>query len=66
MKMITVKIAAERANVHPSRIRNLCQCGRIKASKFGPDWAVDPRSLDYWIRTRKNGRPPEKATGSVS
>ncbi len=60
MTMITVKIAAQRASVHPSRIRNLCQSGRIKSSKFGPDWAVDGRSLDQWIRTRTNGRPPGK------
>ena len=42
---VTVKDAADRLGVSQSRIRHLCDTGRLKASKFGGVWAIDAESL---------------------
>lgn len=53
---ITVKEAAKKANTDPAYIRQMILAGKIKASKFGMMWVVDPDSLDKWHAERPKSR----------
>lgn len=59
---LTVKQAAERASVSPSRIYALLRSGRIQATRIGcrgkEKWLVDEATLDDFIKScRTEVRP---------
>lgn len=53
---LTTSQAAERLGVNASRIRQLIDAGRIKATKFGKAWMIEESELDGYERG-KGGRP---------
>ena len=56
MKIIDTTEAARRLNVTPTRVRAMINSGRLKATKVGIVWMIDPKDLDA-VRDRKVGRP---------
>ena len=56
MKLISAVEAATRLNVTSSRVRKMIASGRLKATKVGNMWLIDPKDLDA-VRDRKVGRP---------
>jgi excisionase family DNA binding protein len=62
MKIISTAEAAKRLNVTPDRVRKMIEAKRLKATKFGNVWMIDPKDLDA-VKDRKVGRP-RKATKS--
>jgi excisionase family DNA binding protein len=56
MKIITTAEAARRLGVTQNRVRALIDAKRLKATKVGPVWLIDPKDLDA-VRDRKVGRP---------
>ena len=56
MKIIGTAEAARRLNVTQSRVRAMIDSGRLKASKVGREWLIDPKDLDA-VKDRKVGRP---------
>ena len=56
MKIIDTTEAARRLNVTPTRVRAMINSGRLKATKVGIVWMIDPRDLDA-VKDRKVGRP---------
>ena len=51
-KLIGVSEAAKQLNMCVSLTRVLCQVGRIRASKVGRAWAIDPDDLKAFRDTR--------------
>jgi excisionase family DNA binding protein len=56
MKLISAAEAAKRLNVTSSRVRKMIASGRLKATKVGNMWVIDPKDLDA-VNDRKVGRP---------
>ena len=56
MKIIDTTEAARRLNVTPTRVRAMINSGRLKATKVGIVWMIDPKDLDA-VKERKVGRP---------
>ena len=56
MKIISAAEAARRLNVTPARVRAMISSGRLKATKVGNMWVIDPKDLDA-VKDRKVGRP---------
>ena len=56
MKVISTTEAAKRLGVNASRVRALIDAKRLKATKFGNVWMIDPKDLDA-VKIRKPGRP---------
>jgi excisionase family DNA binding protein len=60
MKVIDTTEAARRLNVTPSRVRAMIDSGRLKATKIGIVWMIDPKDLEA-VKNRKTGRPRKSA-----
>lgn len=56
MKFITTAEAAKRLNVTQSRVQKMIVAKRLKATKVGNLWLIDPKDLDA-LKDRKVGRP---------
>ena len=56
MKLISAAEAATRLNVTSSRVRKMIDSGRLKATKVGNMWVINPKDLDA-VKDRKVGRP---------
>ena len=56
MKLISAAEAATRLNVTSSRVRKMIASGRLKATKVGIMWLIDPKDLEV-VKDRKVGRP---------
>ena len=56
MKIIGTAEAAKRLNVSVSRVHKMIAAKRLKATKLGNVWLIDPKDLDA-VKDRKVGRP---------
>ncbi len=56
MKIINTAEAAKRLGVTQNRVRALIEAKRLKATKVGNVWLIDPKDLDA-VKVRKVGRP---------
>ena len=56
MKVISTAEAAKRLGVTANRVRALIDAKRLKATKMGNVWLIDPKDLDA-VKNRKPGRP---------
>lgn len=56
MKVIGTAEAAKRLNVTVSRVQKMIVAKRLKATKVGNVWLIDPKDLDA-VKDRKVGRP---------
>ena len=65
MKIISTAEAARRLGVTANRVRVLIRSKRLKATKVGHDWLIDPKDLDA-VRERKVGRPRKSRKGTKS
>ena len=54
--MLTTAEAAEELGITVRRVRALITAERLKATKFGRDWAIRPVDLNA-VRDRPPGRP---------
>jgi excisionase family DNA binding protein len=61
MKIISTAEAARRLGVTANRVRALIDAKRLKATKFGNVWMIDPKDLDA-VKKRKTGRPKSSKT----
>ena len=59
MKIIGTAEAAKRLNVTVSRVHKMIAAKRLKATKFGNVWLIDPKDLDA-VKDRKVGRPKSR------
>jgi excisionase family DNA binding protein len=64
MKIISTAEAAKRLGVTADRVLKMIKAKRLKATKFGNVWMIDPKDLDA-VKDRKVGRPrkPRKSPG---
>ncbi len=58
---VTVKVAAERLNIHPESVRRLIRTGKLPARKFANTWLVERTTLEQFS-SRYDPRPGKKAT----
>ena len=65
MKIISTAEAARRLGVTANRVRVLIRSKRLKATKVGHDWLIDPKDLDA-VKERKVGRPRKSRKGTKS
>ena len=63
MKIIGTAEAAKRLNVTVSRVLKMIEAKRLKATKFGNVWMIDPKDLDA-VKDRKVGRPRKVRKGT--
>jgi len=63
MKIISTTEAAKRLGVTPDRVRKMIEAKRLKATKLGSVWLIDPKDLEA-VKDRKVGRP-RKASKST-
>ena len=63
MKIIDTTEAARRLNVTPTRVRAMINSGRLKATKVGIVWMIDPKDLEA-VKERKVGRPRKSRKSS--
>ena len=56
MKIISTAEAAKRLGVTQSRVQKMIAAKRLKATKVGNLWLIDPKDLDA-VKDRKVGRP---------
>ena len=56
MKIISTAEAARGLGITANRVRVLIRSKRLKATKVGHDWLIDPKDLDA-VKDRKVGRP---------
>ena len=63
MKIIDTTEAARRLNVTPTRVRAMINSGRLKATKVGIVWMIDPKDLEA-VKERKVGRPRKSRKNS--
>jgi excisionase family DNA binding protein len=56
MKIISTAEAARRLGVTANRVRAMIEAKRLKATKVGNVWLIDPKDLDA-VKDRKVGRP---------
>ena len=59
MKIIGTAEAARRLGVTQNRVRALIDAKRLKATKVGNAWLIDPKDLDA-VKNRKPGRPKSR------
>jgi excisionase family DNA binding protein len=59
MKIIGTIEAARRLGVSANRVRALIESKRLKATKVGREWLIDPKDLDA-VKKRKPGRPKSR------
>jgi excisionase family DNA binding protein len=59
MPSLTTTEAAKRLKISRRRVLELIAAGRLKATRFGPAWLIDPKDLAA-VRVRKPGRPRGK------
>jgi len=60
MKIISTAEAARRLGVTPNRVRMLIEAKRLKATKLGNVWVINPKDLDA-VTKRKPGRPRKRS-----
>jgi excisionase family DNA binding protein len=60
MKIIGTAEAAKRLNVTVSRVHKMIAAKRLKATKLGNVWLIDPKDLEP-LKDRKVGRPRKSA-----
>jgi excisionase family DNA binding protein len=63
MKIIGTAEAARRLGVSTTRVRVLIETGRLKATKVGSTWLIDPKDLNA-VKDRKVGRPRKSRKGA--
>jgi len=63
MKFITTAEAAKRLSVTQSRVQKMIAAKRLKATKVGNLWLIDPKDLEA-LKHRKVGRPRKSRRGS--
>jgi excisionase family DNA binding protein len=63
MKIIDTTEAARRLKVTPTRVRAMINSGRLKATKVGIVWMIDPKDLEA-VKERKVGRPRKSRKNS--
>jgi len=56
MKIISTAEAAKRLGITANRVRAMIEAKRLKATKVGNVWLIDPKDLDA-VKNRKVGRP---------
>ena len=56
MKIISTTEAAKRLGVTADRVRKMIEAKRLKATKLGNVWVIDPKDLEA-VKDRKVGRP---------
>lgn len=56
MKIISTAEAAKRLGVTANRVRAMIEAKRLKATKLGNVWVIDPKDLEA-VKDRKVGRP---------
>jgi excisionase family DNA binding protein len=56
MKIIGTAEAARRLGVTQNRVRMLIDAKRLKATKVGNAWLIDPKDIEA-VKIRKPGRP---------
>lgn len=56
MQYITTQEAAKRLDLTQEAVRKLIERGALRAEKLGEIWAIDPDSLDGYVRSPR-GRP---------
>ena len=56
MKVIGTIEAGRRLGISDARVRALIMGGRLKATKVGGAWLIDPKDLNA-VKDRKVGRP---------
>jgi len=56
MKIIGTAEAARKLGVTQNRVRALIEAKRLRATKLGNLWLIDPKDLDA-VKIRKPGRP---------
>jgi excisionase family DNA binding protein len=59
MKIIGTAEAARKLGVTQNRVRALIDAKRLKATKLGNLWLIDPKDLNA-VKIRKPGRPRTK------
>ena len=52
-KMLTTKDVAERLNVTTRTVRNLIECGKLKAYKIMKDYRIEEKDLQEFIEKSK-------------
>jgi len=58
MRYLSTTQAAAQLHVDPSRVRRLCQAGRIKTTRVGKTYAIAERELVRFAAIpRRPGRP---------
>jgi excisionase family DNA binding protein len=55
-KFITTTEAAVELRITVRRVQALIAAGRLRASRVGRDWLIEPRDLEK-VRDRPRGRP---------
>jgi len=60
MKIINTAEAAKRLGVTQSRVQKMIGAKRLKATKLGNVWVIDPKDLEA-VKDRKVGRPRSPA-----
>ena len=56
---VTVSEATKRSGLSVEHLRHLCRAGKLEAMQYGITWAIDPESLETYLRTeRKTGPKP--------
>ncbi len=63
MKIIGTAEAAKRLNVTVSRVHKMIAAKRLRATKLGNVWLIDPKDLDA-LKDRKVGRPRKSRKSS--
>jgi excisionase family DNA binding protein len=63
MKIIGTAEAAKRLNVTVSRVLKMIAAKRLKATKLGNVWLIDPKDLDA-VKDRRVGRPRKSRKNS--
>jgi excisionase family DNA binding protein len=63
MKIISTAEAAKRLGVTANRVRAMIEAKRLKATKMGNVWLIDPKDLDA-VKDRKVGRPRKSRKGT--
>ena len=56
MKIIGTTEAARRLGVSANRVRALIDSKRLRATRVGREWLIDPKDLDA-VKKRTPGRP---------
>jgi len=63
MKIIGTTEAGRRLGISDARVRALIESGRLKATKVGGAWLIDPKDLNA-VKERKVGRPRKARKGT--